>query len=408
MADDYVRRTAITRLSVGPEQRDALEATITEWKRGCQIATNIAWGKCNAKSDVQPLTYDTVRAETDLSSQHAILATHQAAQCITGCIARKVKGKKTSKPQFTVPTVKYDSRTMTVFDNETVSLTTTGKRVRVGLVLPGDEDGYQRQYLDSDEWETTESTLTARDGDYYLHLGFRRHKNGDEKDTAEDGTVLGVDLGVKNIAVTSTARFWSGQKLTHDMNHFECVRGGLQRTGTRSAQRTLGQRSGRQERYSRDVLHQVANGILEEAIDYNCDVIAFEDLTNIREHLPYAQWQHRWAFRQLYNYVSYKTEEHGILVRQVPPQGTSRRCSRIGCGFTVEENRPTRDHFCCQKCTHEANADYNAARNIGLRYVRRGRQSSRRTGDGQLALKSGTLTPKRGFTAYSDTSTLAV
>ena len=405
MADDYARRTAITRLSATEEQRDALEATITEWKRGCQIATNLAWGKCNAKSDVQPLAYDTVRDETGLSSQHAILATHQAAQCITGCIARKATGKKVSKPQFTTPTVKYDSRTMTVFDDETVSLTTTGKRVRVGLVLPEDENGYQRQYLNSDEWETTESTLTARDGDLFIHLSFRRHKNGDERDTAEDGTVLGVDLGVGNIAVTSTARFWSGRKLTHRINRFERVRGGLQRTGTRSAQRTLGQRSGRQERYSRDVLHQVANGIIQEAIDYNCDVITFEDLTNIREHILKAKWQHRWAFRQLYGYVSYKAEEHGILVRQVPPRGTSRRCSRIGCGFTVEENRPTRDHFCCQKCAYEANADYNAARNIGLRYVRRGRQSSRRTGNGQLALKSGTLTPKRGFTAYGRAST---
>ncbi|EMA48157.1 IS1341-type transposase (TCE32) [Halococcus salifodinae DSM 8989] len=65
------------------------------------------------------------------------------------------------------------------------------------------------------------------------------------------------------------------------------------------------------------------------------------------------------------------------------------------------ENRPSRGHFRCQKCDHEANADYNVARNIGFRYVRRGRQSSRRTGDGQLALKSGTLKPKRGFTAYA-------
>ncbi len=79
MADDYVRRTAITRLEVTDEQRNLLEDTISEWKRGCQLATDMAWGKCNAKSDVQPLAYDTVREETDLGSQHAILATHQAA-----------------------------------------------------------------------------------------------------------------------------------------------------------------------------------------------------------------------------------------------------------------------------------------------------------------------------------------
>ena len=94
MADDYVRRTAITRLEVTDEQRELLEETITAWKRGCQIATDMAWGKCNAKSDVQPLAYDTVREQTDLGSQHAVLATHQAAQAITGCIERRSKARR--------------------------------------------------------------------------------------------------------------------------------------------------------------------------------------------------------------------------------------------------------------------------------------------------------------------------
>ncbi len=37
-----------------------------------------------------------------------------------------------------------------------------------------------------------------------------------------------------------------------------------------------------------------------------------------------------------------------------------------------------------------------------MRYVRQGQQSSRRTGDSQLALKSGTVTPSGGFTAHLD------
>jgi putative transposase len=87
-------------------------------------------------------------------------------------------------------------------------------------------------------------------------------------------------------------------------------------------------------------------------------------------------------------------------VKQVGSAYTSKRCS--ACGFTADENRPSRNDFRCAKCGSEANADYNAAKNIGMRYVRRGQQSSRRTGDSQLALKSGTLKPKRGFTAYPD------
>ncbi|UWG48873.1 Transposable element, IS605 OrfB family [Halanaeroarchaeum sp. HSR-CO] len=74
MAEEYVRRTAITRLTVDDEQRDLLEDTISEWKRGCQIATDMAWRQVNSKRDVQPLAYDAVRDRTELGSQHAILA----------------------------------------------------------------------------------------------------------------------------------------------------------------------------------------------------------------------------------------------------------------------------------------------------------------------------------------------
>ncbi|WP_224448279.1 RNA-guided endonuclease InsQ/TnpB family protein [Haloprofundus salilacus] len=399
MADDYVRRTAITRLEVTDEQRDPLKETISEWKRGCQLATDMAWGKCNAKSDVQPLAYDDVREHTDLGSQHAILATHQAAQAITGCLERRSKGKKVSKPTFTAPTVKYDTRTMTLFDDDTVSLSTTESRVRCPLALPDANNGYQRQYLDSDTWSVTESTLTARDGDYFLHIGFRRHKNDAERNTAEDGTVLGVDLGIENLAVTSTAYFFSGRELTHTLREFEKVRAGLQQTGTRNAHRTLKQSSGRELRYVRDVLHRASNAIVAEALCYDCDVIAFEDLTHIRDRTG-ASWGHKWAFRTLYEQVEYKGEAEGISVKQAGSAYTSKRCAE--CGFTANENRPTRNDFQCVKCGSEANADYNAAKNIGMRYVRRGQQSSRRTGNSQLALKSGTVTPSGGFTAHPD------
>ncbi len=295
--------------------------------------------------------------------------------------------------------MKYDTRTMTVFDDGTVSLSTTESRIRCELALPEAADGYQRQYLDSEEWNVTESTLTARNGDYFLHIGFRRHKNDTERNTAEDGTVLGVDLGIENLAVTSTAYFFSGRELTHNLREFEKVREGLQRTDTRSAHRTLERSSGRELRYIRDVLHRASNAIVDEALRYECDVIAFEDLTHIRDQTG-ASWGHKWAFRTLYEQVEYKVEVVGISVEQVGSAYTSTRCAE--CGFTADENRQSRNGFQCQKCDSEANADYNAAKNIGMRYVRRGQQSSRRTGNSQLALKSGTVTPSGGFTAHPE------
>ncbi len=124
-----MRRTAITRLEVTDEQRDLLEETISEWKRGCQIATDMAWGKCNAKSDVQPLAYDDVREETDLGSQHAILATHQAAQAITGCLERdrlKNGGSTAATPRHRP--IAYDTRTFRPADSPNDSAPVTGSR----------------------------------------------------------------------------------------------------------------------------------------------------------------------------------------------------------------------------------------------------------------------------------------
>jgi transposase len=102
-------------------------------------------------------------------------------------------------------------------DKEQVSLTVLGdhSRVRADLALPRDDNSYQYQYLDDDEWEYTESTLHYENGEWYLHLGYRKEKPESERQvgsTTQNGTVLGVDLGVNQIAVTSTARFFSAGK----------------------------------------------------------------------------------------------------------------------------------------------------------------------------------------------------
>ena len=123
-------------------------------------------------------------------------------------------------------------------------------------------------------------------------------------------------------------------------------------------------------RYVRDVLHRASSAIVDEALRYECDVIAFEDLTHIRDRTG-TSWGHKWAFRTLYEQVEYKAQAVGITVKQVGSAYTSKRCGE--CGFTAEENRPTRNDFWCVKCESEANADYNAAiKIIGMRYVRRG------------------------------------
>lgn len=398
--DDYLRRTAITRLLLDNAQRRKLERTLGEYKTACNIASRIGWKtKETRKTRLQDLAYEDVRERTDLGSQHAILAIHQAAAALAGVeeIEELEEEYPTSKPTFTSDTLTYDARTMTVFDDDSASLATLEDRIRCDLALPDDETGYQRRYLEDDAWELTESTLSQREGNWYLHLGFRRPKPDPktERMDDEDRTVLGVDLGIVNIATTSTAYFASGRELRHRHREFDRIRAALQRTGTRSAHQTIQRMSGREARYVRDTLHDVANDILEEAIAHGCDYLAVENLKHIRERAPPVKEFHQWAHRKLVDLVEYKAEAEGVHVVFVSPEYTSQRCPE--CSHTSEENRIRRAKFECENCGATANADYVGAKNVGWRYVRRGQQSSRRTGDCQLALKSGTVEPNRGF-----------
>ncbi|ELY52532.1 IS1341-type transposase (TCE32) [Natronolimnohabitans innermongolicus JCM 12255] len=365
----------------------------------CNISSRIGWNAGESrKMQLQQLAYEDVREQTRLGSQHAVLATHQAAAALSGIeeIESLDEEYDTSRPTFTSDTLVYDSRSMTVFDDDSVSLATVENRIRCDLSLPDDSDGYQRRYLESEEWELTESTMSKRDGDWYLHLGFRK-PNPQPKLETNDGnrTVLGVDLGIVNIATTSTAYFASGRELRHRHREFDRIRSNLQRIGTQSAHRTLEQISGRESRYLRETLHIVANDILEEAITHGCEYIVFENLKHIRERAPPVKEFHQWAHRQLVDLVEYKAEAEGVRVEFVSPEYTSRRCPE--CGHTCAENRVRQAVFECVECSATANADYVGAKNVGWRFVRRGLQSSRRTGDGQLALKSGTVKPVQGF-----------
>ena len=70
----------------------------------------------------------------------------------------------------------------------------------------------------------------------------------------------------------------------------------------------------------------------------------------------------------------------------------------------MDEDRLTHKDLRCVKCGPEANADYNAAKNIDMRYVDRGQQLFRRADDNQPALKSETVTLSGGLTTHQKSS----
>ncbi|MEF8843662.1 MAG: transposase [Haloarculaceae archaeon] len=380
-----VRRTAVVKLDVSDDQRDALHRTAEQYLHCANRTAGFCWNddsfttcKTN-KRQIRDALYAGLREETELQAQLVQAAIKRAVEAVKACVERWKKGQRVSRPTFTSETMDYDRRSATFYRRK-VSLATVDGRVEPSFVLPSDSPTPYERYVLSEEYEFRESTLRydPTDDDFYLHISTRRY-DSDSAEVSEDAghqTVLGIDLGVNSLAVSSTGTFWHGDDYDHWAREFEKRREGMQQRGTQPAHNAIQRLGKREEAWRKQYLHTIANEIVTEALDHDCDVIVFEELTDIRERLPQAEWHHLWAFRRLYEYVSYKAPERGISVERVAPNHTSQRCSRTDCGFTHEENRHG-EQFCCQKCGYEVNADYNGAKNIALRYARKRRHRLR-------------------------------
>ncbi|GIV61610.1 MAG: hypothetical protein KatS3mg044_0476 [Rhodothermaceae bacterium] len=223
-------------------------------------------------------------------------------------------------------------------------------------------------------WLTSkgESDLVYRKGRFYL---LATCDVPEEDEEAVDG-VLGVDLGIAQIATDSDGDSFSGEQVEAKRKWYAERRAVLQSVGTRSARRRLRQLSGRERRFRADVNHQISKTLVSKAKDTK-RAIALEDLTGIRSRTTVRKSQrarhHRTrhashgSFYQLRQFIEYKAKLAGIPVLLVDPAYTSRTCSE--CGHCEKGNRKDQVRFECQACGFALNADHNAAINIAARGV---------------------------------------
>ena len=123
------------------------------------------------------------------------------------------------------------------------------------------------------------------------------------------------------------------------------------------------QLKGRQTRYNDFYIHNIAKSIVEQAKKENRPVIVLENLKHIRDTSKVRRKQrykhHTWVFGRLQHAIEYKALWEGIPVAYINPYHSSQICSRCG-----ELNKRNKHTYKCSKCGFEANADYNAGRNI--------------------------------------------
>jgi IS605 OrfB family transposase len=122
--------------------------------------------------------------------------------------------------------------------------------------------------------------------------------------------------------------------------------------------------------------HQMSAAVVKFAIDNGAGTIQVENLQGLRDKLSGTFLGQMWRYYQLQQFIKYKAEENGIQCREVNPRYTSQRCSQCG-HINTHFTRKARDRnaeggysakFKCASpgCDFEADADYNAARNLAV------------------------------------------
>ncbi len=344
-------QTLKVKLGTSSEDSKALLETMHQFNAACNFVAEKAHEMHTAnKIKLQPFVYHEIRERFGLSAQMTVRAISKACEAY--------KRDKSIKPAFDPEgAMIYDQRIMTWKSLDMVSLLTLKGRIKVPVMICD----YHAHRLDRIRGQ---ADLILDKGIFYLCVVV----DVPEPPKIEPKGVIGVDLGIKNIAVDSTGEVFSGEKIESARVKMQNLRSDLQSCGTKSAKRHLKKLSGREARFKRDVNHCISKKLVMKAKDTS-SLIALEDLKGIRERATVKKSQrHRhssWSFGQLRQFVDYKAALAGVPVVFVDPAYTSQECPI--CHHISRSNRPTRNDFHCVCCGFSGPADTIAAMNIAAR-----------------------------------------
>src|SRR5262249_1906016 len=123
----------------------------------------------------------------------------------------------------------------------------------------------------------------------------------------EPTDVLGVDLGIVNLAVDSDGEIHTGEQVKKVRRRYHKLRQGLQQANTRSSRKHLRRIRRKESRFQRWLNHNLSKHLVQKASEGQ-KALALEDLKGIRERatvqksLRYERLS--WAFHQLRQFLA--------------------------------------------------------------------------------------------------------
>jgi len=351
----------VANIQLIPAKADAaaLKRTLETCNAACNAASQAGFEALGPKKvrqfNLQKIVYGTLRDDFGLTAQAAIRSIAKVADAYA---TAKANHHDLEEPiRFRKHAAQpYDDRIFRFMPGEAAAVsiwTVDGRKV-----IPFICGQRQRDLL---AYRKGEVDLMLVRGKWYLACVC----DVPDPETIGIEDVLGVDLGVVNIAFDSDGKAYTGATVEAARQKFNRRRAGLQQRGSRGAKRRLKRLSGKEARFRKHENHRISKEIVANA-ERSRRGIGLEDLTHIRKRTKVRKAQRNrhssWSFAQLRQFLTYKAVRAGIPVILVDPRDTSRACPE--CGVVDKRNRPTQDRFSCIGCGHEEAADRVGARSI--------------------------------------------
>jgi putative transposase len=347
-------RVLKVKTSPSGEQVPLLLETIRQFNAACNWISEVAFQERAFKQvPLHAACYHAVRERFGLPAQLAVRAIGKVLETY-----RRDKSIQHVYGEYSAAV--YDARVFRLEGVTYASLTLLHGRERIRL----DCGSYQRKHL-AGKPDIGQVDLLYENGQFTLALSLRKP----EPPKIETKGVLGIDLGIAEIATDSTGQHYSGEQVKACRRRLRELRRGLQSCATKGAKRRLCKIRRKQSRFVRHTNHCISKDLIATALQAG-KALGLETLTGIRERAngfaASMRWlMGNWAFWQLQSFLVYKAEDVGLPVVFVDPAFTSRTCSH--CGYCDKANRKSQSRFECLACGLVLNADVNAALNIETR-----------------------------------------
>jgi len=217
------------------------------------------------------------------------------------------------------------------------------------------------------DWQAKGSRIMLLDGEYYLHVTFRK-----VVEKRECGGLMGIDVNEKSIDLAivkpDKVRFIkidiSEAKYIRD-RYFKKRRSIQRKTNGKIKPELLAKYSGRERNRVNVIIHKASRVIADIIAEEGVKPV-IEELKDIREKIRYGKRMnrrlHSMPFRKIHFSITYKSMERGYKPEYVEAKNTSKMCPICG-----ELNKPNGQVFKCKRCGFQADRHLVAAWNIATK-----------------------------------------